>query len=48
MAVVDALAQGDKTKWDLFFRKPWAEVNTMIELLNHQAHYRWRLSQQKP
>jgi hypothetical protein len=37
---VDALAGGDKTRWDYFFQKKWAEVNTMIELENHKAYYR--------
>ena len=43
VAVVNTLAAGDKTKWGFFWRKPWGEVNTMIEFENHQAFYRYQL-----
>lgn len=43
LAVVNALAAGDKTRWPYFFRLPWGEVNTMLEFENHQAHYRYQL-----
>lgn len=45
--MVDALAGGDKTRWDYFFQKAWHEVNTMIELENHKAHVRYRLSKEQ-
>jgi hypothetical protein len=47
LAVVDALAGGDKTRWDYFFQKAWGEVNTMIELENHKAYYRYQVHQQQ-
>lgn len=43
---MDALASGDKTRWGHFFRLSWAEVCTMIEYENHQAHYRYQLRRQ--
>ena len=47
LAVVDALAGGDKTKWPYFWRLPWGEVNTMVEMMNHQAYYRYKLHKQQ-
>jgi hypothetical protein len=43
LAVVNALAAGDKTKWPYFWRLSWGEVNTLVEFENHQAHYRYQL-----
>ena len=45
--MVDALATGDKTKWPYFFRLSWGEVNTMVEMMNHQAYYRYKLHKQQ-
>ncbi|WP_167855505.1 hypothetical protein [Hymenobacter fodinae] len=41
--MVDALAGGDKTRWNYFYQLSWAEVNTMIELENHKAYYRYQV-----
>ncbi|MCA8830294.1 hypothetical protein [Hymenobacter pini] len=44
---MDALAGGDKSKWDYFYRLKWPEVNTMIELENHKAYYRYQVHKQQ-
>ncbi|WBO86073.1 hypothetical protein [Hymenobacter yonginensis] len=45
--MVDALAGGDKTRWNYFYQLSWPEVNTMIELENHKAYYRHQVHVQQ-